>query len=63
MAPGHLGQSRALALTESAQTAMENEVTLDAKTLHWEREAIEKLLLSDGALIADAIFLAENLLA
>ena len=26
---------------------MENEVTLDAKTLHWEREAIEKLLLAD----------------
>ena len=26
---------------------MENEVTLDAKTLHWEREAIEKLLMAD----------------
>jgi len=26
---------------------MENEVTLDAKTIHWEREAIEKLLLAD----------------
>ena len=26
---------------------MENEVTLNAKTIHWEREAIEKLLLAD----------------
>lgn len=26
---------------------MENEVTLDAKTIHWERAAIEKLLLAD----------------
>ena len=26
---------------------MENEVTLDAKTIHWERQAIEKLLLAD----------------
>ena len=26
---------------------MENEVTLDAKTIHWEREAIEKLLMAD----------------
>ena len=26
---------------------MENEVTLNAKTIHWDREAIEKLLLAD----------------
>ena len=26
---------------------MENEVTLNAKTIHWEREAIEKLLMAD----------------
>ena len=26
---------------------MENEVTLDAKTIHWERDAIQKLLLAD----------------
>ena len=26
---------------------MENEVTLDAKNMHWEREAIEKLLMAD----------------
>ena len=26
---------------------MDNEVTLNAKTIHWEREAIEKLLLAD----------------
>ena len=26
---------------------MENEVTIDAKTIHWERAAIEKLLLAD----------------
>ena len=33
---------------ESALNAMENEVTLDAKTIHWERAAIEKLLLADA---------------
>ena len=26
---------------------MENEITLDAKTIHWEREAIEKLLMAE----------------
>ena len=26
---------------------MENEVTLDAKTIHWEREAIERLLMAE----------------
>ena len=32
---------------ESMLNAMENEVPLDAKTIHWERAAIEKLLLAE----------------
>ncbi|MBS0406890.1 MAG: S49 family peptidase [Proteobacteria bacterium] len=30
-----------------APHVMENEVTLDAKTIHWEREAIERLLMAE----------------